>query len=95
MTTADIDELMKQCTYYSINRFDKLIIATAVLNDTAIVDQLIRLRPLHPFNIEYLPWDKICDYIEQFPQIISKYYSPIIDPLKTKFADIIVKYSIQ
>ena len=95
MTTADIDELMQKCTYYSINLFSKLIIATAALNDTAIVDHLIRLRPQYPFNIEYLPWDKICDYIEQYPQIISKYYALIIDPLKTGFANIIVKYGIE
>lgn len=40
ISVSHIDELLSKCTYYSINQFSKLIIATAASDDTKIVDYL-------------------------------------------------------
>lgn len=94
-TPSDIDLLLNKCTYFQINPFERLIVATASLNDNAIINHLISVRPKYAYHIEYLPWNRICDYIEAYPDIIPQYYAPINDSMKNKFAEIIVKYGIE
>lgn len=97
-SVSDIDELLSKCTYYSINPFGKLIIATAASNDTKIVDYLIKVRNARsvPFDLEYLSWERICNLIENNPAVYQKYYSSLqqMNAFKDKFLEIVKQYKI-
>ncbi len=98
ISVSDIDELLNKCTYYNINPFSKLIIATAALNDAKIVDHLIQIRNTHchPFDLEYLPWERICKFIEDNPSVYQSYYNPLqqMDTLKNNFLEIVKPYEM-
>ena len=98
ISVSHIDELLSKCTYYSINPFSKLIIATAASNDTKIVDYLIKVRNAHsvPFDLEYLSWERICNLIENNPVVYHKYYGSLqqVNAFKDKFLDIVKRYEI-
>ncbi len=98
MSVNDIEELIDKCTFYDKQPFQKLIIATAAPNDTHINDYLMKIRSegIVPYGIEYLYWDRICDFIENIPGIYPKYYGRIepSDPLRTQFFELIKKYEI-
>ena len=98
ISVSHIDELLNKCTYYSINPFSKLIIATAASNDTKIVDYLIKVRNAHsvPFDLEYLSWERICNLIENNPAVYHKYYGSLqqVNAFKDKFLDIVKRYEI-
>ena len=98
MSVNDIRELISKCTFYDRQPFQKLIIATAASNDTRINDHLMKVRMERtvPYDIEYLYWDRICDYIEHIPGIYSKYYGKIdpSDPLRSRFFELIKEYEI-
>ena len=98
ISVSHIDELLSKCTYYSINQFSKLIIATAASDDTKIVDYLIKVRKAHsvPFDLEYLPWERICNLIENNPVVYHKYYGLLqqVNAFKDKFLDIVKRYEI-
>ncbi|WP_310605523.1 restriction endonuclease [Anaerosporobacter sp.] len=98
ISVSDIDELLSKCTYYMINPFSKLIIATAASNDTKIVDHLIQIRNVHsfPFDLEYLSWERICSFIENNPSVYQKYYSSLqqVNAFKDNFFEIVKQYEI-
>lgn len=98
ISISDIAELLTKCTYYNVNPFSKLIIATAALNDTNIIDYLIEIRKTrrYPFDLEFLPWEKICSLVESYPQVFQKYYGPLhqADTFKNNFLEIIKRYGI-
>ena len=98
ISVSHIDELLSKCTYYSINQFSKLIIATAASDDTKIVDYLIKVRKAHsvPFDLEYLSWERICNLIENNPVVYHKYYGSLqqVNAFKDKFLDIVKRYEI-
>lgn len=98
ISVSDVDELLSKCTYYDINPFNKLIIATSSLNDTKVIDFLIRVRDAHnfPFDLEYLPWERICSFIERNPIIYQKYYGSLQqrNEFRDKFLEIVKRYEI-
>lgn len=98
ISVSHIDELLSKCTYYSINPFSKLIIATAASNDTKIVDYLIKVRNARrvPFDLMYLSWERICNLIEKNPAVYQKYYSSLqqVNAFKDKFLEIVKRYEI-
>ena len=98
MSVNDIIELINKCTFYNRQPFQKLIIATAAPNDTRINDYLmnVRMEGAVPYGIEYLYWERICDFIEHIPGIYRKYYGKIDpgDPLRVQFFELMKKYEI-
>ena len=98
ISVSHIDELLSKCTYYNINPFSKLIIATAASNDTKIVDYLIKVRNARsvPFDLVYLSWERICNLIENNPAVYQKYYSSLqqVNAFKDKFLEIVKRYEI-
>lgn len=97
ISVNDIDEIIKKCTFYGKQPFQKLIIATAAANDTKINDHLMEVSSKGiPYAIEYLPWDKISDFIEGSPEIYEKYYKnlELDDPLRKKFFELLKWYEI-
>lgn len=98
ISVSDIDELLKKCTYYNVNSFEKLIIATAALSDTKIEDYLVKVRSKQelPFDLEYFSWERICSVIENNSSIYQKYYGLLQQTgnLKEEFLEIVKKYEI-
>lgn len=98
ISVSHIDDLLRKCTYYDITPFSKSIIATAALNDTKIVDYLVKLRKDHifPFDLEYLSWERICDLIANNSSVYEKYYNSLkqVNAFKCKFLKIVKRYNI-
>ncbi len=94
ISVSDIETILKECTYKPL---DKLIIATAAQEDTKIADHIIEAGKNVPYRIEYLSWERICAYIEDFPIIYNRYYGQqkCIDDFKKTFVDIIKRYSVE
>ena len=95
VSVSQIDTWINDCTYYEKHPFQKLIIATAAPEDTRITDHLL-YDIQQPFQVEYVSWEKICGYIEQFPNIYQAYYGNLEakNAFKNDFLEIINHYSI-
>ena len=82
-----------------INPFNRLVIATSAPNDARIIDYVIRVNKEKGLNyeVDYLPWEEICGYIETIPGIFQKYYGILdySDPMISEFFEIVKKYDIQ
>lgn len=98
LTIKDVDDILEKCTYNNINSFNRLVIATAAPNDTHIIDYVIKTNREMRLNYElsYLPWEGICDYIETIPGIYQKYYGRLDykDPMISEFFELVKKYDI-
>lgn len=98
ISVSDIDEIIKKCTFYKKQPFQRLIIATAAMNDTKVNTHLLEVNCSKkiPYAIEYLPWDRICDFIGRSPEIYQKYYKnlELDDPLRKKFFELLKRYEI-
>ena len=96
VSISQINTWINDCTYYEKHPFQKLIIATAAPEDTRITDHLL-YDIQQPFQVEYVSWEKICGYIEQFPNIYHAYYGNLEakNAFKNDFLEIINNYSIR
>lgn len=99
ITVKDVSEIIDKCIFIEKFPLRKLVIATASLNDTAINDFLLRVNSERnlQYDVEYLSWECICDYIVNFPYIHSKYYRGLqtnADPLSDEFFELLNKYQI-
>ena len=98
MSVKDVAEVIAKCTFYEKHKFQKLIIATASSNDSHINDYIVDVNSEKkiPYSIEYLPWEKICDFIETLPSICQKYFEKLNpnDMLRDIFFELLMKYDI-
>ena len=98
ISVSDIEKILKECTYYKVNPFSKLIIATAASNDTKVLDCVIKARKNNgfPFDVEFLSWEEIYNLIENNPQVYQKYYGSLqqTNTLKDAFLEIVKQNKI-
>lgn len=95
-SSSDVNAAIEECIYRPL---DKLIIATAAPEDTKITAHVKKINDGKnvPFSVEFLSWEEICGYIQQFPIIYNRYYGQLKcqDEFRKIFADIIKSYSIE
>lgn len=98
LTINDVEVILEKCTYSSINPFNRFVIATSAHNDARIIDYVIRVNNEKGliYEVDYLPWEEICGYIETIPGIFQKYYGILdySDPMISEFFEIVKKYDI-